>query len=81
VISNEMACQELVELVTEYLDGTLPELERARFEEHLAGCEGCQTYLEQMRQTISLCGRLTEESIPSEAKRELLHIFRTWKQS
>ncbi len=78
---NELTCQELVELVTEYLEGTLPPLERMRFEAHLVGCDGCQTYLQQMHQAIRLCGMLTEELIAPEAKRELLHIFRTWKQT
>jgi anti-sigma factor RsiW len=81
VNGNELTCQELVELVTEYLEGTLPPLERTRFEAHLAECAGCQTYLQQMHQMIQLCGMLTEESIAPEAKRELLHIFRTWKQN
>ncbi len=78
---NKLPCQELVELVTEYLEGALPPLERMRFEAHLARCKDCQTYLQQMHQTISLCGMLTEKLIAPEAKRELLHIFRTWKQS
>jgi anti-sigma factor RsiW len=53
-----MTCQELVELVTEYLEGTLPGPDRQRFEEHLAECPHCVAYLEQMRITIGLVGRL-----------------------
>jgi predicted anti-sigma-YlaC factor YlaD len=49
-----MTCQELVELVTDYLEGVMPAGDRARFEEHLAICSGCQTYLDQMRQTMRL---------------------------
>ncbi len=75
----DMACKELVELVTEYLEGTLPEADRARLEHHLTLCDGCTNYLEQMRITIRLTGMLTEESIPSEGKAELLAVFRTWK--
>lgn len=75
-----MTCQELVELVTDYLEDVLPQHERARFEAHLAECEGCTNYLEQMRQTIQLAGRITEESVPAGARDELLAIFRTWKQ-
>lgn len=74
-----LTCQELVELVTEYLEGTLSPAERARFEEHLAVCPGCQIYLDQMRQTIRTVGKLTEESISSEAKQDLLQLFRDWK--
>ncbi len=62
----ELTCRELVELVTEYLEGTLPEPERLRFDAHLAECPYCQTYLEQMRQTIAPVGRLTEDTIDAE---------------
>ena len=77
--SSELACQELVELVTDYLEGTLPAAERARFEEHLEGCSGCRAYLEQMRQTIRVLHRLTEDTLAPEAKEELLRVFRDWK--
>lgn len=76
-----MTCKELVELVTEYLEGTLPPDERERFEAHLATCQGCTNYLAQMRQTINLVGKLTEDSISPEASSELLRIFRNWKQN
>jgi predicted anti-sigma-YlaC factor YlaD len=56
--TDEMTCKELVELVTEYLEGTLSALDCGRFEEHLAECPGCHTYLQQMRQTIRVLGRL-----------------------
>lgn len=78
--SAELTCQELVELVTEYLEGSLPAAQRARFEAHLAECPYCRIYLEQMRATIGLLGRLTEETIPPAAKQELLQLFRNWKQ-
>ena len=77
--ASELACQELVELVTDYLEGVLPAAERTRFEEHLAGCSGCRAYLEQMRQTIRVLHRLTEESLAPQAKEELLRVFRDWK--
>jgi predicted anti-sigma-YlaC factor YlaD len=77
----EMTCKELVELVTEYLDETLPPLEKARFEDHLAVCPYCRTYLDQMKQTISVLGKLTEESIAPQTREELLQLFRNWKQN
>ena len=77
---NEMSCKELLEVITEYLEGTLPEGERARFEYHLGKCPGCQTYLEQMRQTVRTVGRLSEESLPLPARNELLKAFRHWKE-
>jgi anti-sigma factor RsiW len=75
----ELTCQELVELVTDYLEQTLPLPERIRFEAHLAGCRGCRTYVEQMRQTVQVLGTLTEESIAPEARATLLDTFRHWK--
>ena len=55
---GELTCRELVELVTDYLEGALGDDERARFEAHLGGCAGCTAYLHQMRTTIWLVGRL-----------------------
>jgi len=75
-----MTCKELVELVTDYLEGALSPEERQRFETHLADCEGCTTYLAQMQQTIRLVGRLTEDDLSPQASEELLDIFRNWKQ-
>jgi len=79
-VNDDLPCQELVELVTDYLEGRLPPLERLRFEAHLAQCGGCRTYLEQMRQTIRALGRLTEDSIEAQAKERLLSVFRGWKR-
>lgn len=78
---NEMSCQELVELVTEYLEGTLPPTDRERFEAHLGTCPGCIHYLQQMRQTIHTLGRLTEETIAPQTRVELLQIFKHWKKT
>ena len=61
-----LTCVELVELVTDYLEGALSPRERARFDAHLAECDGCQAYVEQMRTVIALTGRITEEAIPPE---------------
>ncbi len=74
-----MTCRELVELVTDYLEGAMAPDDRARFEQHLALCPGCGTYLEQMRRTIALVGRLAEESISPRAWNELLRAFRDWR--
>jgi anti-sigma factor RsiW len=80
-MTEAITCKELVELVTDYLEEALPTDQRARFEAHLSGCKGCQSYFAQMRQTISLLGRLTEDTVPLEAKDELLTLFRNWKRS
>ncbi len=79
-VPHELSCQELVELVTDYLENALPPAERVRFEEHLIACPGCQTYLEQMRQTIDVLGRVTEESLEPAARHKLLDLFRNWKR-
>jgi anti-sigma factor RsiW len=78
---DELSCQELVELVTDYLEGALPEELHARFEEHIAHCTGCSTYVEQMRLTIAATGTLTREAISPESERALLTAFRDWNRS
>jgi len=74
----QMSCRELVTLVTEYLEGTLAARDRRRFERHIRGCDGCTTYLEQMRQTIRLAGTLSEDDLTPRAREELLAAFRDW---
>ena len=78
--ADDLTCQELVELATEYLEGALPPAPRARFEAHLALCRKCRNYLGQMQETIRLVGKLTEETIQPRARRELLAAFRDWKR-
>ena len=80
-MDTEMACRELVELITDYLDGKLPDDIRTRFEDHLTGCDGCTNYLEQIRQTIRLTGQLREESLTSQQRDDLLRLFRSWNQN
>jgi len=77
---EELSCQELVELVTDYLEGALPAELHQRFEDHIAHCSGCQTYLEQMRGTIRATGTLTAEELSPEAERALLDAFRGWRR-
>lgn len=74
-----LSCQELVELVTTYLDGAMTRRERRRFESHIGDCPNCRTYLEQIRQTIEATGSITEETIDPAARDELLSVFRDWK--
>jgi len=76
-----LTCREMVELVTEYLEGAMSPREMAIFEAHLSVCPGCTAYFEQMRQTIKLAGKLTEESIAPQARDELLRVFRNWKKA
>jgi len=74
-----ITCKEFVELVTDYLEGSLSPEDQARFEAHLAVCDGCEIYLKQIGETIRLTGKLSEEQLPPEAKDKLLKIFRDWK--
>ena len=73
-----LTCIELVELVTDYLEGGLSDDEREQFEAHLGECEACANYLDQIRQTIAVVGRVEPEDISDEAKAELLAAFRGW---
>lgn len=77
-VMTEMPCNELVELVTDYLEDRLSPRDRARFEAHLEACEACRAYLEQFRTTITVIGRLPEETLSDEARDTLLRAFRNW---
>ena len=79
-VVEQLSCQELVELVTEYLDGALPGDERERFDRHLSSCEGCRRYLEQMRTTIRITGALTSRALSPTGERVLLDAFRSWNR-
>jgi len=76
-----IVCREVVELVTDYLEGRLAPADQARFEAHLGVCPHCTRYLEQFRATIAATGRLREEDLPPAAKDALLNAFRDWKAS
>ncbi|HSL66897.1 MAG TPA: zf-HC2 domain-containing protein [Actinomycetota bacterium] len=78
--AEPLTCRELVELVTEYLEGALPPEDRARFDEHIGECADCTAHLDQMQRTLRLVGRLTEESVPAEARDALLTAFRDWRR-
>jgi anti-sigma factor RsiW len=80
LFTREMPCQELVELVTAYFDGSLSRRDRRRFESHIGECEHCTAYVEQMRLLVETTGRLTEEDIPIAARAELLDAFRGWSE-
>jgi predicted anti-sigma-YlaC factor YlaD len=77
-LDRELACREVVELVTAYLDDGLAPLDRERFEEHLVFCDGCGNYLEQMRGTIEAAGHV-QLTLPPELEERLLEAFRGWR--
>jgi anti-sigma factor RsiW len=70
-----MACRELVELVTDYFEERLSPVDRARFDAHIAGCDACTAYLEQMRFTLEALGRIPEETISEAARQTLVQAF------
>jgi anti-sigma factor RsiW len=74
-----LVCQQVVELVTDYLEGTLSPSDRQRFEAHLAGCPHCTEYLAQMRETIRLAGRLTPEDLTPDMRSDLTDLYRQWR--
>ncbi len=74
-----LVCKEVVELVTDYLEGTMSRRDRARFESHLAGCPHCTRYLEQMRRTLDVLGRIEPEDVAPAAMDELLTLYRRWQ--
>jgi anti-sigma factor RsiW len=76
---SELACRQVVELVTGYLEGTLPRRERRRVGRHLAACDGCTAYVEQMRSTLAALGSIPEESLTPDARDALRHAFRDWR--
>jgi anti-sigma factor RsiW len=76
-----LTCGELVELVTAYVEETLDARERKRFEWHIGRCDACTHYVEQLRTTIMLTGRLEPEELSDNARDELLHAFREWKRA
>jgi predicted anti-sigma-YlaC factor YlaD len=76
---DELSCREVVEILGDYLEGAMAPEDRARLEEHLAECDGCTSYLEQLRTTIRLSGRLPEAPVPPATMAPLLEAFRAWR--
>ena len=77
---QHISCQEVVELVTGYLESELPAAETALFEQHLNFCEGCVWYVDQMRSTVRVVGGIEEENVPAEMRERLMTAFRGWKR-
>jgi len=77
--AQDLTCAELVELVSDYIEGALALCDRVRFEEHLTICTGCANYLDQMRTTIALTGRLRVDDLSPEVWADLVDAFRGWR--
>lgn len=76
---RDLVCQQAVELVTGYLEGTLSRSERRRYEGHLAGCPHCTEYLAQMRKTIELTGALTPDDLTPQMQDDFIALYRQWR--
>ena len=77
--AGALACQELVELASDYLEGAVLPSDRDRIEAHLQACDGCTEYIAQLRRTVELTGRLAPEKLDPAAREQLLVVFRQWK--
>jgi predicted anti-sigma-YlaC factor YlaD len=76
-----ISCQEVVELVTDYLDGAMSPSDVARSDHHLSLCEGCVFYVDQIRMTIAAVGQIGEEDVPPEVRDDLVTAFRDFKRA
>jgi anti-sigma factor RsiW len=78
--ARALTCREVIELLSDYVEGSLSTDDQRRVDEHLALCDGCATYLEQIRETIRLSGMVSEEQVPEPEKTALLDAFRDWRR-
>jgi anti-sigma factor RsiW len=76
---KDLVCQQAVELVTDYLEGSLSRRNRRRFETHLRACPNCSAYLEQIRATIALAGAVEVEQLTADARQDLIDLYRRWR--
>jgi len=74
-----MTCRQVVQLLTDYLEGALSTADRAKVEEHLAGCDGCTAFLAQLRTACRFVAGLAAEEIPAAVRADLLRAFRDWR--
>ena len=78
--TRSITCKDLTEVLTEYLEGTMAPEDRAVLEAHLLLCEGCATYVEQMRQVLRTVHALQVDEVEATAPDSLLEAFRAWKR-
>jgi anti-sigma factor RsiW len=76
---KDLVCQQAIELVTDYLEGTLSRRDRRRFEKHLKACPNCSAYLEQIKLTVDLAGSVAPEDLSAEARDDLTDLYRRWR--
>lgn len=81
VTDYDLTCRELVEVITDYFEGAMGAVERARLERHLSECAGCQAVVSQFRTTIEVTGRLTEDQVSEEQRVAMRDVFRRWREA
>jgi predicted anti-sigma-YlaC factor YlaD len=74
-----LVCQQAIELLTDYLEGSLSRRQRIRLERHLRGCPNCSNYLEQIRLTVRLTGAIAPEEMAPDAVEDLTQLYRRWR--
>ena len=79
-MTHEISCKQLVDLVADYLEESIPDEARVQFEQHLSECGYCTAYVQQLQVTVTLTKKLGEDELDKPAPKELLNIFRKWKQ-
>lgn len=79
--AEHITCQEVVDLVTDYLEGELSVHDSSLFEQHLNFCDGCVSYVDQIKATVVMVGRIREEEVPPDTRRQLMAAFRDWKRA
>jgi anti-sigma factor RsiW len=77
---TDLVCRQVVEIVTDYLEGRLSRADRRRFDAHLAVCPHCTEYLAQLRATIELTGRITADDLTPPMRAELVSVYRAWRE-
>ena len=77
--NRDLVCQQAIELLTDYLEGSLSRRQRVRLERHLRGCPNCSNYLEQIRITIRLTGSIAPEELAPDAVGDLTQLYRRWR--
>ena len=75
-----LVCRQAVDLVTAYLEGALSPRDRVRFEAHISDCPHCHEYLDQMRRTLAIMGRIEPEALDADTRTELVLLYRRWRE-
>ena len=80
LLPSQLVCRQAVELMSDYVEGSLSRRDRRRLEKHLAGCDACTAYLEQLRATIAASGVVEPENLAPEVLETLTDLFRRYQE-